>query len=136
MGIKTGITTEKGLTPKVILVAPENAVALGVFCNNNGVNAVNNANSAYNGKNMIFAGTPITGSFEDRGNAFAVATTTNNVSDAIGVALCDMDVTAGDANGEVLVQGIVNLGKLESDVANLITTDVKSALAGRITFVK
>lgn len=53
------------------------------------------------------------------------------------VLLHDVDVTAGNANGTALIFGFVNVNRVESDVATLITT--ASAASGRsqlITFIK
>lgn len=125
MGIKTGITKEVGVTPKAILVAPEEAISMSVFCNNTGV-------AAKDGKKVIKVGTPLAGDLENRNTAFKVATG----ADAVGIAISEMDVTNAEANGTILVDGVVNMAKLDADVAALITEEVKTALAGKITFVK
>jgi len=57
-------------------------------------------------------------------------------SNAIGVLLHDVDVTQGDANGSLLTFGFVNTNRLESDVQALITTAVKEALNGKVTFMR
>lgn len=125
MGIKTGITKQTGVTPKAILVAPEEAISMSVFCNNTGV-------TAKDGKKVIKVGTPLAGDLENRNTAFKVATG----ADAVGIAISEMDVTEAEANGAILIDGVVNLAKLDADVALLITQEVKTALAGKIEFVK
>ena len=129
MGLVTGIRKEVGMTPKTILVAPENAVSLSVFCNNTGVTAVN-------GAKIIAKGTPLTGDLQNRAAAFAVASTTNNASNAVGIALTDMNVTAGDANGNICIEGTIDMKKLDANTAALITDEVKEALKGSVHFVK
>lgn len=53
------------------------------------------------------------------------------------VLLHDVDVTAGNANGTALVFGFVNVNRVESDVAALITTAVGNANASKLlTFMK
>lgn len=59
----------------------------------------------------------------------------NGASNAVGVMLHDVDVTAGDANGTVLLHGFVNLDRLEADVALMIYPQAVSALS-MIKFLK
>lgn len=126
---QTGITTVTAVSPKTIIATPEMAISFPCILANTGVNADSD------GKKIIKAGTPITGSLEARGTAFTVASTTEGVSNAIGLALHDVDVTAGNANATVLVQGVVKLDEVDSTTAALITTEVKTAVH-RIIFVK
>lgn len=57
-------------------------------------------------------------------------------SNAVGVLLHDVDVTSGDANATLLIFGFVNTNMLDVDVAAKITPYVKTALEGRVTFLK
>lgn len=84
------------------------------------------------GKKIAKAGTPVTGTLTNR----ATAVTAAGESDAIGVLVHDVDVTAGNANGTMCIFGFVNLDRLESDVQTKITEGVKGALKGHVTFLK
>ena len=53
----------------------------------------------------------------------------------MGVTLHDVDVTAGNANGSLLIFGFVDMNKLDSAVATLITSTVKAALDGKVAFI-
>lgn len=140
----TGVTTITAHTPKGILWAPDMAVALSVVVNNTGVEA----DSA--GKKIIKAGTPVTGDLTARQTAFTKAATALtqigavdgastpvkvNKSNAVGVLLHDMDVTAGKANGTIVVAGVVDLAKVDTTTAALVTAEVKAACSN-IIFVK
>lgn len=61
--------------------------------------------------------------------------TVNGTSNAIGLAHHDVDVTSGTANSGVIVFGFIDVSKLDSDVALMITDEVKSALK-MVQFVK
>ena len=53
------------------------------------------------------------------------------------VLLHDVDVTAGNANGTALIFGFVNMNRVDSDVAQAITTALGAADASKlITFMK
>lgn len=56
-------------------------------------------------------------------------------SNAVGVLVHDIDVTAGDANGSLLIEGYVNTNRLDSTVKAKITTAVKTALDAKVTFL-
>lgn len=105
-------------------------------------------------KKIAKAGTPVYGDLSARTTAFVKETTTAAVtgnlvipdaggtvvvpepakSNAVGILLHDVDVTAGDANGTILTFGFVNKSRLESDVQALITAPVIAALS-KITFL-
>lgn len=121
---QTGITKEAFVTPNSILAAPEVAVAFSVVVGNTGVSE----DAA--GKKIIKAGTPLTGSFEARNTAFTVAT-----EDANAVALHDIDVTSGTANGTALAMGVVNLNAVDATTQALITPNLRLAMK-HILFVK
>lgn len=126
----TGITKVSAVAPNQILFFAEPQVSVSVIVNNTGISAGDD------GKKIIKAGTPITGDLTARGTAFTKASTTEGVSNAVGVLLHDVDVTAGNNNGTLLLFGFVDLNKLDTATATLITTDVKTALKGGVTFLK
>lgn len=126
---QSGITKVTAVSPKTIIAVPEMAIAFPCIVANTGIDPDSD------GKKIIKAGTPITGSLEARGTAFTVASTTEGVSNAVGLALHDVDVTAGNANATVLVQGVVKIDEIDSTTAALITDAVKTVVH-RIIFVK
>lgn len=80
------------------------------------------------------AGTPIKIDLNNLQTAVQAATGSVALN---AVLLHDVDVTAGSANGTALIFGFVNVNRVESDVATLITT--AAAASGRsplITFMK
>lgn len=122
----SGFKKTTGVTPNQILFCTEPQVSVGITVSDSGVTA----NSE--GKKIVKAGTPLTGNLEARSTAFTAAGT----SDAVGVLLHDVDVTEGAENGTLLIFGFVNLNRLDSSTAALITSDVKTALKAKITFIK
>ena len=112
--------------PNQILFATNPYMAVGVVVSDSGLSADSN------GKKILKAGTPVTGSLEDRNTAFTKTAT----SDAVGVLLHDVDVTSGSNNAELLIFGFVNLKNLDSDVQSLIDSTIKTALKGSVTFLK
>lgn len=133
-----GIKRTVAVNENQILGALTRYHGVGVIVSNSGVNAVNNANSAFNGKKMVFAGTPLVGDLEhrDANNAFVVADA-NNASKVVGVLLHDICVDDGPENASCLAGGVVNVDRIrpEADVANMITANVKTALKGKIEFI-
>lgn len=75
------------------------------------------------GKKIAKAGTPIHIDFD---NTKTPATKADASTVMNAVLLHDVDVTSGNANGTALIFGFVNVNRVESDVANAITT-AKSA---------
>ena len=80
-------------------------------------------------KKIAKAGTPIKVDLMNRQNAVAKADGTTAMN---AVLLHDVDVTAGNANGTALVFGFVNVNRVESDVAALITTATGNANASSL----
>ena len=80
-------------------------------------------------KKIAKAGTPIKVDLMNRQNAVAKADGTTAMN---AVLLHDVDVTAGNANGTALVFGFVNVNRVETDVAALITTAVGNANASSL----
>ena len=124
------IKTQTYVNVNQILFNTDPQVSVGILVSNTGITADSE------GKKIVKAGTPLTGSLEARGTAFAKASTTEGVSNAVGVLLHDVDVTAGAENGTLLIFGFVDLNKVDTATAALITSDVKTALKGGVTFLK
>lgn len=87
------------------------------------------------GKRIVKAGTPLTGNLTERTTPFTEAATVSSTSNAVGVLLHDVDVTDGSNNGTLLIDGFVNLERLDDDVLTKITEAVKSALV-HVRFLK
>ena len=132
---QTGVKTTHGTTRKTILVDELNSTALSCMVANTGVTADST------GKKIVKAGTPLAGSLLARGTAFTVAEDTAGsdgalaTSNAVGILLHDVDVTAGTANAQVLIFGFVDVSKLDGDVVTKLTDAAKSNMK-MIQFVK
>ena len=126
---QSGVTTVSAVTPKSILWDTQLAFAVPCLIDSTGISA------GSDGKKIVKAGTPITGDPTNRGTAYTKATTSTG-SNANGILLHDVDVTKGKANATVLLFGFVDLNKIDSTTAGDITANVKTALAGKITFLK
>ena len=124
------IKTVAGTATKQILFATQPSMSVGVVVGNAGVNADSE------GKKILKAGTPLKGSLEARGTAWTFSADSSGSNPAVGVLLHDVDVTAGNENGTALIFGFVDLNKVDSSVTALITTAAKTALAGKVTFIK
>lgn len=115
---------------KQILFATQPSMSVGIVVGNAGVSADSN------GKKILKAGTPLKGSLEARGTAWTLSADSSGTNPAVGILLHDVDVTAGNENGTALIFGFVDLNKVDSSVTALITTAAKTALAGKVTFLK
>lgn len=113
-----------------ILFNTDPQVSVGILVSDAGITAGDD------GKKIVKAGTPLTGSLEARGTAFTKAATASGASNAVGVLLHDVDVTAGAENGTLLIFGFVDLNKVDTTTAALVTSEVKAALKGGVTFLK
>lgn len=132
----TGIkkTTYDG--PVQILFNVQNQMSVGIKLAKNFAGAV-----IENGRKIVKAGTPLSGDLTARGTAFVAAAddSTGSAGDgkpAVGVLLHDVDVTDADANATLLIWGFVNLSRVDSTTAALITAARKTELAGQIWFLK
>ena len=130
---QTGIKKETYGSTNQILFNVEPQVSVGIVVDDS-VQAT--ANSL--GKKIVKAGTPLTGDLTSRLTPFtaAKAGSVSEASDAVGVLLHDVDVTTGDANGTLLIFGFVNLDRIDETTQGKLTSYVKTALAGRVTFLK
>ena len=125
---QTKITKTVGAAPVQILFNVQNQMSVSIKVNKSIASAVTE-----NGRKIIKAGTPLSGNLEARGTAF---TAVGQNAPAVGILLHDVDVTDADANGSLLIWGFVNLNRIDATTAALLTADVKTALAGKVTFLK
>lgn len=125
---RSGIIKETAVAPSQILFNVQNQMSVGVIVDE----AVGTAGE--DGRKIVKAGTPLNGDLTARGTAFVAAEDTSNP--AVGVLLHDVDVTDGDANGTLLIWGFVNLNRMDSTTAGLITANRKTELTGRVWFLK
>lgn len=125
---RSGIIKETAVAPSQILFNVQNQMSVGVIVDE----TVGTAGE--DGRKIVKAGTPLNGDLTARGTAFVAAEDTSNP--AVGVLLHDVDVTDGDANGTLLIWGFVNLNRMDSTTAGLITATRKTELAGRVWFLK
>lgn len=121
---KGGITKQTLTAPEQILFNVDLQASVGVVVNQS-------AGDTIDGKKIVKAGTPLSGDLTKRTTAFTKATGGN----AVGVALHDIDVTNGNANGTLLIFGFVNLDRLSSQATTALTTNEKEALEGKIYFL-
>lgn len=133
----TGITKVSGAAPVQILFNVQNQMSVSVKLAKGFAGAVTE-----NGRKIVKAGYPLSGDLTARGTAFVAAkdeTTPGTSGDgaaAVGVLLHDVDVTDADGNATLLIWGFVNLNRVDSITAALITDKRKTELAGKIWFLK
>lgn len=116
---QTQVRTTVGTTRKTILVDEKNSTAVSCIISSAAVEADGS------GRKIVKAGTPLTGNLKNRTVAF---TTTADASNVVGIAMHDVDVTAGSANGAVLIFGTVDWSKLDSSVQTALTAEIETAL--------
>lgn len=133
----TGIAKVSGAAPVQILFNVQNQMSVSVKLAKGFAGAVTE-----NGRKIVKAGYPLSGDLTARGTAFVAAkdeTTPGTSGDgaaAVGVLLHDVDVTDADGNATLLIWGFVNLNRVDSITAALITDKRKTELAGKIWFLK
>lgn len=121
-----GVKVESAVNVNQILGALTRYHAVGVI-------VASAAGVTENGRKVVKAGTPLAGNLLDRTAAFTAATGANTT----GILLHDVDVTDGDAgDGALLVGGVVNVDRIDATTATKITSDVVTALKGKIEFIK
>lgn len=123
---KTGITKTTGAAPVQILFDVQNQVSVSIVVDDG-------YSVTRNGRKIVPAGTPLSGSLTARSTAFVKAVDTTNP--ATGVLLHDVDVTEGDTNGTLLIWGFVDLNKIDTTTAALITATRQSEMPS-IKFLK
>lgn len=126
---QSGIKKTTGAAPVQILFNVQNQMSVGIKLAKNFAGAVTE-----NGRKIVKAGTPLSGDLTARGTAFVAAADTT--APAIGILLHDVDVTDADANATLLIWGFVNLSRVDSTTAALITETRKTELAGKVWFLK
>ena len=131
---QSGIKKTTGAAPVQILFNVQNQMSVGIKLAKNFAGAVTE-----NGRKIVKAGTPLSGDLTARETAFVKAKDAtaagNDGKAATGVLLHDVDVTNGDNNGTLLIWGFVDLNKLDTTTAALITATRKSEMKN-ITFLK
>lgn len=137
---KSGVTKTTYAAPTQILANVDMKVALGCV-------VAQAVGTVVGDRKIAKAGTPITGNLNAPTTPFTKAATAEvsigndttkikvTQSNAVGVLLHDVDVTSGAANGAILVFGFVNKNRLASTVKTEITSEVETALAGKVTFL-
>ena len=120
----TGVTKTSYLNKNQILFAVEHQVSMSIVVDDANITA------GSNGKKIVKAGTPLAGSLDARTTAFTKASSSGSpsVSNAVGILLHDVDVTAGENNGTLLIFGFVNTNRIDATTKALITAEVKAAL--------
>lgn len=125
---RPGIKKETLAAPQQILFNVQNQMSVPILVDKT------MASVTVDGRKVVKAGTPLNGDLTARGTAFKAAADTT--APAVGVLLHDVDITDNNANGTLLIWGFVNLDRLDSATAGLITDTRKTELAGRIWFLK
>ena len=110
---KTGIKKTTGAAPVQILFDVQNQVSVSIVVDDG-------YSVTRDGRKIVPAGTPLSGSLTARNTAFVKAV--DNTNPATGVLLHDVDVTDGDTNGTLLIWGFVDLNKIDSTTAALLTS--------------
>ena len=113
MAAVNSIETKSFGNDKQILIAPELAFTIGCLVTNTGVSA------DAEGKKVLKAGTPVGGS-DVLVNRQAVLV--KNTDAPQGVLLHDVDVTKGQANATLVVEGTIDIEKLDEEVKTLVNT--------------
>lgn len=116
-----------GVDKHILIANNSYMVTLGGIIKQTGVTADSD------GKKIVKAGTPLYGDIEKRDTGFTIAGAEG--ASPVCVLMHDVDVTAGDENGTIVLAGCVDLLKLESSVRTALTSSVKAALP-RIIFVE
>lgn len=128
---QSGIKKVSAVAPTQILFNVQNQMSVGIKLAKNFSGAVTEDN-----RKIVKAGTPLGGDLTARDTAFTAASGTGASNTAVGILLHDVDVTDYDANATLLIWGFVDLNKIDSTTVAKITTDVKTALKGMVTFLK
>lgn len=115
------VTNTYGAPQKHILIANDSyMVTLPAIIKATGVTA------GTDGKKVVKAGTPLYGDIEKRDTGFTIAGAQG--ANPVCVLMHDVDVTAGDENGTIILAGCVDLLKLETSVKTALTSAIKASL--------
>lgn len=110
---QTGVETRNyGAPEKTILVDPLNSTAVSIVVANTGITA------DAEGKKIIKAGTPVYGSLQARNTAFTISGAAS--AKPAGVILHDVDVTAGNANSQIVIFGTIDVSKVDATTATTL----------------
>lgn len=128
---QTGIKKVTGAAPVQILYNVQNQMSVSIKLSKD-----SDAAAAVNkeGRKIVKAGTPLHGDLAARETAFKKAADTT--APAVGILLHDVDVTDADANATLLIWGFVNLSRVDTTTAGLVTDERKKELAGKVWFLK
>ena len=126
---RPGIQKVSATSANQILFNVQHQVSVGIKLARNDNNA-----QTIDGRKIVKAGTPLNGDLKARDTAFVKVVDTTKP--AVGVLLHDVDVTDSDANATLLIFGFVNMNRLDTTTAGLITATRETELAGRIWFLK
>lgn len=126
---KPGIQKVSATSANQILFNVQHQVSVGIKLAKNDSNA-----QTIDGRKIVKAGTPLNGDLKARDTAFVKAV--DSTKPAVGVLLHDVDVTDSDANATLLIFGFVNMNRLDTTTAGLITATRETELAGRVWFLK
>lgn len=118
---RSGITSVSAVSSKNILADATNFFSVGCVVDTT-------CGATVGTKKIAKAGTPVLVDLTDLSVAVLPETTVETASNANGILLHDVDVTAADANGAVLLFGFVNFNRLDASVQTLTTAAVKAAL--------
>lgn len=118
MAVANSIKTKEFGNDKQILIAPELAFTVSVLVGNTGVTADSE------GRKIIKAGTPVGSSADVLINRQTVLSV--GVENLQGVLLHDVDVTDGDTNTALVVEGIIDLLKLDDTTRETLTNAASS----------
>jgi hypothetical protein len=113
MAAVNSIETKSFGNDKQILIAPELAITIGCLVTNTGISA------DAEGRKILKAGTPVGGA-DVLVNRQAVLA--KNTEAPQGVLLHDVDVTKGQMNGALVIEGTIDIEKLDEDVKALVNT--------------
>ena len=123
----SGIKKTTGLNVKQILANTVMQASVGCIVGQDSATTVG-------GRKIVLAGTPVSGDLTNRKTKFVKHA--DSTADAVGVVLHDVDVTDGDDNATLLIFGFVNLNRMDTQAQSLITPGVKTALNGKVWFIK
>lgn len=121
----TGVTKTSYLNKNQILFAVEHQVSMSIV-----VDDTAGTEDSATKRKIVKAGTPLTGNLDARTTVFTKASSSGepSASNAVGILLHDVDVTAGENNGTLLIFGFVNTNRIDDTTKALITAEVKAAL--------
>lgn len=125
---RTGVKREVFSDVEQILLDPALKYTMGIV-----VDQTVGTEDSSTKKKIVKAGTPLTGNLDARTTPFTAANADG--SDVVGVLLHDVDVTVGDANGEIVIFGFINMNRIDTTTQAKINTTIQGKLP-MIKFIK